>query len=65
MLTINPDEYITASQAAELLGVSRTLVHFLIRDRDLPARRIGPRCWLIRKIDADRLKEKRATAWRR
>jgi len=53
------DEYITLTEAAKLLGLSRSMMHYLIRDRELPARRFGPKAWLVRLIDAERLKEKR------
>jgi excisionase family DNA binding protein len=60
-VTVELNEYITATSAAELLGVSRAMVHYLIRVRDLSATRLGPKAWLIRRIDAERLKEKRAS----
>jgi len=55
------DEYITATSAAAVLGVSLAMVHYLIKVRDLPARRFGPKAWLVRRIDAERLKEEGET----
>jgi hypothetical protein len=37
------DEYITAPQAAEILGVTRQWIRALIPSRELPARLIGPK----------------------
>lgn len=59
-MTLELNEYITASDAARLLGVSRAFVNYLIKARDLYAHKFGPRTVLIRRIDVERLKEKRA-----
>jgi excisionase family DNA binding protein len=53
------EDLITLAEVAKLIGVSRTMIHYLIASRDLPARRFGPKAWLVRRVDAERLKEKR------
>jgi excisionase family DNA binding protein len=60
MTTMIEDQYITLTECAKVLGLSRSMIHYLIRDRELPARRFGPKAWLVRRLDAERLKEKRA-----
>jgi excisionase family DNA binding protein len=59
-MTIELNDYITASEAARLLGVNRSTVNYYIRIRDLFAHRFGPKTVLIKRADAERLKEKRA-----
>jgi hypothetical protein len=56
---IDTNEYITATMAASVIGVTRAMVHYYIRSRELPVFRVGPKAWLIRRIDAERLREKR------
>jgi excisionase family DNA binding protein len=61
-MTVTIDnEYITLAEAAKVLGLSRSMIVKLIQSRDLIAHRFGPRAHLVRLIDAERLKEKRAT----
>jgi excisionase family DNA binding protein len=57
------EELMTTKQASELIGVSRVMVHYWIHDRDLPATRIGPKCWVVRRVDAERMKDKRANRY--
>jgi excisionase family DNA binding protein len=59
-MTLELNDYITASDAARLLGVSRAMVTYMIRVRDLYAHKFGPKTVLIRRADVERLKERRA-----
>jgi excisionase family DNA binding protein len=59
--TLTPNDYMTASEAARLLGVSRSAINYFIRVRDLYATKIGQCVCLIRRRDVERLKAKRAT----
>lgn len=47
------DELASVTEAAEILGCARQTVIRLIRDGELPARRVGPRVWVIRRGDLD------------
>lgn len=53
-MTTNETEYVSLSEAAELLGVSKPTVSRWIRDGHLPAQRIGPRTLRIRRGDLRR-----------
>jgi excisionase family DNA binding protein len=59
-MTLDLNEYVTASDAARILGVSRSFVNYLVSVRDLFAHKFGPRTVLVRRADVERLKEKRA-----
>ena len=46
------------AQTAEYLGLNDSRVRQLCRSGDLKARKVG-RDWIVRKTDADRLKDER------
>ncbi|HDR9033399.1 TPA: helix-turn-helix domain-containing protein [Burkholderia vietnamiensis] len=49
-----PDDLLTVPQAAELLGISKSLVQVLLTDKTLTARKHGPhRAWVLRRGDLD------------
>lgn len=52
-------DYITVSQAAEILGVSARRVRAMITAGQLPAMRINPRLYLIRRPDLARVRDRR------
>ena len=54
------NEFLTVTQAAELLGISRVMVHKLIQSRDLNANKVGPRAFLLWRQDVENLKARRA-----
>jgi excisionase family DNA binding protein len=54
------NEYVTLTEAAKLIGISRSMLHYLIHDREITVLRLGPKAQVVRRIDAERLKEKRA-----
>ena len=54
--TLLGNEYISTSEAAALLGTTRSTVEKLARETRLPAIRVGKR-WRISKLDAERLSE--------
>jgi excisionase family DNA binding protein len=56
-MTLN--EYITAADAARMLGVTRAMITYYLRMRDLFGHRIGKTC-LLRRADVEAFKEKRA-----
>lgn len=45
-------------EVAQLMGVNQSLVNRWVRRGDLPARRVG-RVFVIRRVDAERLKQRR------
>ena len=49
-------EYMTPNEAAELLGVTPRTVYQWIKDKHLPAAKIGGR-WRVRRVDIDSLWE--------
>ena len=53
METVTDEDFVTASEAARLLGVTRQRVANMIRDNELDAVRPWPRTVLIRKADID------------
>lgn len=48
----NPDELMTAAQAAELLGVNDSRIRQMIREEGLKAQRFG-RSWMLRRGDVE------------
>ena len=46
------DEYMTAREVAEMVGVSVHAVHYHIRANNLPAIKRGPQ-WFIKRSDLD------------
>jgi excisionase family DNA binding protein len=48
----NPEELLTATQAAELLGVNDSRIRQMIRDEGLKAQRFG-RAWMLRRGDVE------------
>jgi excisionase family DNA binding protein len=60
-MNIDLSEYVTASEAARILGITRSTVNYLIKMRDLFAHKIGPRICLIRRDAVEALKARKAT----
>jgi excisionase family DNA binding protein len=52
------DEYLTISQAAELLGYYRTSVYHLIAAKKLRSRVFGPRALMVHRGDVEALRER-------
>ena len=57
-ITTNTD-LLTPPKAAKVIGISPAMADKLIASGDLPASRIGPQYRVVRRIDAERLREKR------
>jgi excisionase family DNA binding protein len=55
MLPVNSEEeiFLTPQEVSDLLQVSVQTVRRWIKDEDLPAYKVGPRMWRIRRIDLD------------
>ena len=60
-MTLDPTEFVTASDAARILGVSRAMVTWYIQNRDLYATRFGPRTVLLKRSAVEALKQRRAS----
>jgi hypothetical protein len=59
-MTIDIDQYVTAAEAARILGTTRRMVTYYINEtRELYAHKIGPRICLIRRDAVERLKARR------
>lgn len=54
-LPVNPEEerFLTPKEVSDLLQVSVQTVRRWIKDEDLPAYKVGPRMWRIRRADLD------------
>jgi excisionase family DNA binding protein len=54
-ISTNPEiqHFLTPQGVSELLQVSVQTVRRWIKDEDLPAYKVGPRMWRIRKTDLD------------
>lgn len=48
MLEYYPD-FLSVRDAMEVLGVSKSTIYELIREQKVPAFRLGPKLWRIRK----------------
>jgi excisionase family DNA binding protein len=62
--SINPEEesFLTPQEISDLLQVSVQTVRRWIKEETLPAYKVGPRVWRIRKIDLDDwLEQQRST----
>jgi excisionase family DNA binding protein len=62
--SINPEEesFLTPQEVSDLLQVSVQTVRRWIKDEELPAYKVGPRMWRIRKVDLDTwLEQQRST----
>ena len=55
-LFANPEEepFLTPQEVSDLLQVSVQTVRRWIKDEELPAYKVGPRMWRIRKVDLDK-----------
>jgi excisionase family DNA binding protein len=55
VLSVNPEEetFLTPQEVSDLLQVSVQTVRRWIKDEDLPAYKVGPRVWRIRRVDLD------------
>jgi excisionase family DNA binding protein len=63
-LSINSEEeaFLTPQEVSDLLQVSVQTVRRWIKDEDLPAYKVGPRVWRIRKEDLSMwLEQQRST----
>ena len=61
-MTIQLEDYITGSEAARILGVSRGAITYFLQTRDLlSAVRVPPRTLLLRRDEVEALKARRAT----
>jgi excisionase family DNA binding protein len=56
VLSVNPEEefFLTPQEVSDLLQVSVQTVRRWIKDEELPAYKVGPRMWRIRKVDLDK-----------
>jgi excisionase family DNA binding protein len=64
VLSANPEEesFLTPQEVSDLLQVSVQTVRRWIKEEDLPAYKVGPRVWRIRKVDlAAWLEQQRST----
>jgi excisionase family DNA binding protein len=62
--SINPEEesFLTPQEVSDLLQVSVQTVRRWIKGETLPAYKVGPRMWRIRKVDlAEWLEQQRST----
>lgn len=53
-------EYISTTEAARLLGVSRPWVTILINRGELEAVKLNPRAWLVNRASVERLQAVRS-----
>ena len=64
-LTVSSDgqqAFLTPQEVSDLLQVSVQTVRRWIKEDDLPAYKVGPRMWRIRKVDLDEwLEQQRST----
>ncbi|MBN1978720.1 MAG: helix-turn-helix domain-containing protein, partial [Anaerolineae bacterium] len=63
-LFANPEAepFLTPQEVSDLLQVSVQTVRRWIKDEELPAYKVGPRMWRIRKVDLDTwLEQQRST----
>lgn len=63
-LFAKPEEepFLTPQEVSDLLQVSVQTVRRWIKDEELPAYKVGPRMWRIRKVDLDAwLEQQRST----
>jgi len=52
-MTADEQPFLTPQEVSELLQVSVQTVRRWIKDEDLPAYKVGPRMWRIRRVDLD------------
>jgi len=50
MLSEYPD-ILTPKDVMDILAISKNTFYTMIRHNEIPAFRLGPRCWRIRKAD--------------
>lgn len=54
MLLKNHPDVLTGEQVMKLLSISRNTLYHLIATKQIPAFRLGSRCWRFRKDDIER-----------
>lgn len=59
-MTLELNKYITAADAARILGVTPAMITYYLRVRALFAIKIGNRTTLLRRADVEAFKAKRA-----
>lgn len=59
------DDLLTVPQAAAVLGIDRSVVLRAIHDGRLPARRVGPRAWVLQRADVAAYDQRRKPRPRR
>jgi excisionase family DNA binding protein len=50
---VEEQPFLTPQEVSDLLQVSVQTVRRWIKDEDLPAYKVGPRVWRIRRVDLD------------
>ena len=55
MSTVNVGKYVSTSEAAEIIGVTRTRIIQMLGDGDLPGEKINSRAWLIERKEAEKV----------
>jgi hypothetical protein len=52
MIATSKNNWISSTEAANLLGCSRAHVSWLVKNKYLVGEKINPRCWMIEKKSA-------------
>ena len=53
-MLFNYPDILTGKEVMELLSISKNTLYHLIRSEQLPAFRLGKRCWRFRREDLER-----------
>jgi excisionase family DNA binding protein len=64
MATVTVGKYVSTTEAAEIIGVSRTRVIQLLGAGELPGEKINSRAWLIVRKDAEKMANRQYTTGR-
>jgi excisionase family DNA binding protein len=64
MATVSVGKFVSTSEAAEIIGVSRTRVIQMLGSGDLPGAKINSRAWLIERQAAEKVANKPYTTGR-
>jgi excisionase family DNA binding protein len=59
-----PFDAISLTDAAELIGVTTSRVRQMARNGEIRAEKLGPRSWVVSRVDAERLKNSPAKVGR-
>ena len=57
MSIVSFQNYLTAAEAAELIGCSDARVRQMIRSGEIAAEKLSPRMWIIAKKEATRVRD--------